>query len=338
MVIRFYIPNFNVNNFYVRFFIVFSKCQTQLISCNSNPTLSQEIAQILGVIITNTTIKRFKDHEIFVEIHDNVRGEDVFVLQSTSCPANDHLMELLITIDALKRASARRITAVIPYMGYTRQDRKTAPRTPISAKLVADLITTAGANRVLTMDLHAGQIQGFFNIPTDNLFAAPVFARDIADTLKNSDNLLIVSPDVGGVVRARNLATRVGTGIAIIDKRRPEAGKSEVMNIIGDVKGKQCILIDDIVDSGGTLCNAADALLEAGASKVSAYISHGVLSGDAYEKISQSSLSELVITDTIQATQQILQTKNIRILSIAPLLAEAIRRVSCEESVSGLFD
>ena len=315
-----------------------SKCDIKLIACQSNLPLSAEIGHLLNVDLTKITSKRFKDHEIFIEINENVRGRDVFVVQSTSYPANDHLMELLITIDALKRASARRITAVLPYYGYARQDRKTAARTPISAKLVADIITTAGANRVLTLDLHAGQIQGFFNIPTDNLFAAPVFAVDIADRTQQSDDLLIVSPDVGGVVRARHLAERIGTGIAIIDKRRPEAGKSEVMNIIGDVAGKKCILIDDIVDSGGTLCNAAAALLNAGAAEVSAYITHGVLSNGAYQKIAESALKELVITDSIQATPEILKTKNIRILSIAPLVAEAIRRVALEESVSGLFD
>ena len=315
-----------------------SKCDIKLIACQSNLPLSAEIGHLLNVDLTKITSKRFKDHEIFIEINENVRGRDVFVVQSTSYPANDHLMELLITIDALKRASARRITAVLPYYGYARQDRKTAARTPISAKLVADIITTAGANRVLTLDLHAGQIQGFFNIPTDNLFAAPVFAVDIADRTQQSDDLLIVSPDVGGVVRARHLAERIGTGIAIIDKRRPEAGKSEVMNIIGDVAGKKCILIDDIVDSGGTLCNAAAALLNAGAAEVSAYITHGVLSNGAYQKIAESALKELVITDSIQATPEILKTKNIRILSVAPLVAEAIRRVALEESVSGLFD
>lgn len=318
--------------------VIGSKCDIKLIACNSNIPFAQEIGRLLNVELTKITSKRFKDHEIFIEINENVRGKDVFIVQSTSYPANDHLMELLITIDALKRASARRITAVIPYYGYARQDRKTAARTPISAKLVADLITTAGANRVLTLDLHAGQIQGFFNIPTDNLFSAPVFAVDIADRMGKNNDLLVVSPDVGGVVRARHLAERVGTGIAIIDKRRPEAGKSEVMNIIGDVAGKSCILIDDMVDSGGTLCNAATALLGAGAKEVSAYITHGVLSNGAYQKIASSALKELVITDSIQATSEVLCTNNIRILSIAPLMAEAIRRVALEESVSGLFD
>ncbi len=315
-----------------------SKCDIKLIACNANIPLAQEVGALLNVDLTKITSKRFKDHEIFIEINENVRGRDVFVVQPTSYPANDHLMELLITIDALKRASARRITAVIPYFGYARQDRKTAARTPISAKLVADLMTTAGAHRVLTLDLHAGQIQGFFNIPTDNLFTSPVFARDIADRIPHNNDLLVVSPDIGGVVRARDLAGRLGTGIAIIDKRRPEAGKSEVMNIIGDVAGKKCILIDDIVDSGGTLCNAAAALRDAGAADVSAYITHGVLSNGAFQKIQDSALKELVITDSIQATPEILKTHNIRILSVAPLLAEAIRRVALEESVSGLFD
>jgi ribose-phosphate pyrophosphokinase len=309
----------------------------KLIACHSNIPLVEKIGNILGISLTKFTSKHFQDKEIFVEINENVRGRDVFVLQSTSFPANDHLMELLITIDALKRASAHRITAVLPYYGYARQDRKTAARTPISAKLVADIITTAGADRVLTLDLHAAQIQGFFNIPTDNLFAAPVFALDIREKSAISDDLLIVSPDVGGVVRARNLAERLGVGIAIIDKRRPEAGKSEVMNIIGDVKGKKCILIDDMIDSGGTLCNAAKALCDEGASEVSAYITHGVLSNGAYQKIKDSVLSELVITDSIQATNDVLATKNIRILSIAPLMAEAIRRTALEESVSSLF-
>jgi len=311
----------------------------KLIACRSNEKLVQDIGNILNVPLTNFTSKHFKDREIFVEIHENIRGRDVFIVQSTSFPANDHLMELLITIDALKRASAKRITAVLPYYGYARQDRKTAARTPISAKLVADLITTAGADRVLTLDLHAGQIQGFFNIPTDNLFAAPVFARDIQENISENDkNLLIVSPDVGGVVRARNLAQRIGTEIAIIDKRRPEAGKSEVMHIIGDIKDKKCILIDDMIDSGGTLCNAAEALLNAGAKEVSAYISHGVLSNGAYQRIQDSALKELVITDSILATPEITATSNIRTLSIAPLMAEAIRRVALEESVSGLFN
>lgn len=310
----------------------------KLLTGNANKQLAQDIASILGMKLTEMVVKNFADNEIFVEIKENVRGEDVFIIQPTSFPANDNLMELLISIDALRRSSAMRITAVIPYYGYARQDRRTSPRTPISAKLVADLLTTAGADRVLTLDLHAAQIQGFFNIPTDNLFAAPVFARDILSNNLDKQNLLIVSPDVGGVVRARNLAERLGTTIAIIDKRRPEAGKSEVMNIIGEVAGKKCILIDDIVDSGGTLCNAAQALIDAGATSVSAYISHGVLSGSACERIGNSALSELVITNSIEPSDAANKTKNIRVLSIAPLLSEAIRRVANEESVSGLFD
>lgn len=315
------------------------KCDIKLLTCNSNPQLAHDIGNILNVPVTETVVKCFADKEIFVEVQENVRGKDVFIVQPTSFPTNDNIMELLVALDTLRRASARRITAVIPYYGYARQDRKTAPRTPISAKLVADLISTAGADRVLTMDLHAGQIQGFFNIPTDNLLAAPVFAKDIAERYQDDkDNLLVVSPDVGGVVRARNLAARLGTTIAIIDKRRPEAGKSEVMNIIGEVSGKKCILIDDIVDSGGTLCNAAQALMDAGALEVSAYISHGVLSGEASKRIKNSALKELVITDSIQATEAIKNTHNIRVHTIAPLLAEAVRRVANEESVSGLFD
>jgi ribose-phosphate pyrophosphokinase len=274
--------------------------------------------------------------EIFVEIQENVRGEDVFVLQSTSFPANDHLMETLIIIDALRRSSARRITAVIPYFGYARQDRKPGPRTPISAKLVANLITEAGADRVMTVDLHAGQIQGFFDIPTDNLFAAPAMVRDIKEKF-NGRNTMVVSPDVGGVVRARGLAKRIGAPLAIVDKRRERAGESEVMNIIGDVKGHSCIMVDDIVDSGGTLCNAADALLTQGATDVSAYITHGVLSGGAVARITSSRLNELVVTDSIQATEAVRVSNNIRVLSIAPLIGEAIGRTSREESVSSLF-
>lgn len=310
----------------------------KLLTCNANPKLAYAVADILKVTPTETTVKSFADHEIFVEVQENVRGKDVFIIQPTSCPANDNIMELLIAIDALKRASAQRITAVIPYYGYARQDRKTAPRTPISAKLVADLITTAGADRVLTIDLHAGQIQGFFNIPTDNLFAAPVFAKDILKQYENNDDIVVVSPDVGGVVRARNLAERLKANIAIIDKRRPVAGQSEVMHIIGEVKGKTCIMIDDIVDSGGTLCNAASALTTAGAKSVSAYITHGVLSNNAHERIQNSCLKELVISDSIAPTQNVLDTKNIRILSIAPLLSEAIKRISSDESVSCLFE
>jgi ribose-phosphate pyrophosphokinase len=308
----------------------------QLIAGNSNKPLAEAISGYLKVPLTKGQVKRFADMEIFVEIQENVRGQDVFVLQSTSFPANDNMMELLILIDALKRSSARRITAVIPYFGYARQDRKPGPRTPISAKLVANMITTAGADRVLTVDLHAAQIQGFFDIPTDNLFAAPVMVRDIQEKM-SVNNLVVVSPDVGGVVRARALAKRIGVPIAICDKRREKAGESEVMSVIGDVRGKACILIDDIVDSGGTLCNAAEALLKQGATEVSAYITHGVLSGGAVSRIQNSSLKSLVITDSIQPAAAVLAAKNIRVLSIAPLIGEAIYRTSREESVSSLF-
>ena len=308
----------------------------QLVAGNSNRPLAEAISAHLKIPIAKGHVKRFADMEIFVEIQENVRGNDVFALQSTSFPANDNLMELLILLDALKRASARRITAVIPYYGYARQDRKPGPRTPISAKLVANLIERAGADRVLTLDLHAGQIQGFFDIPTDNLFAAPVMVRDIQEQYK-PDNLMVVSPDVGGVVRARALAKRIGVPIAICDKRRERAGESEVMNVIGDVKGKRCILIDDIVDSGGTLCNAAEALMKSGATEAMAYITHGVLSGGAVSRIQNSSLKSLVITDSIQPTAAVLAAKNIRVLSIAPLIGEAILRTSREESVSSLF-
>ena len=287
--------------------------------------------------LTKATIKRFADEEVFVEIHENVRGEDVFVLQSTSYPANDNMMELLITLDALRRASARRVTAVIPYFGYARQDRKVGPRTPISAKLVANLITSAGANRVLTVDLHAGQIQGFFDIPLDHLYAAPVFVRDIKEHYQ-ADDLVIVSPDVGGVVRARHLAKRLGADLAIVDKRREKAGVSEVMNIIGEVDGRNCILVDDIVDSAGTLCNAAAALREKGAKDVSAYITHSVLSGQAVERVENSVLSSLVVTDSIGVTQDVEKSAKIRIATVAPLLGEAIKRISDEASVSSLFD
>lgn len=309
----------------------------KLIAGNSNKVITQGIAEYLKTGITDATIKRFADEEIFVEINENMRGEDVFVVQSTSYPANDNIMELLITLDALKRSSAKRITAVIPYFGYARQDRKPGPRTPISAKLVADIITTAGADRVLTLDLHAGQIQGFFNIPVDNLQAAPVFRDDIQ---KNYDcrNVVVVSPDVGGVVRARSLAQRIDASLAIIDKRREKAGVSEVMNIIGEVEGKDCIIVDDIVDSAGTLCNAADAIKQKGAKSVSAYITHGVLSGKALERIDNSALTELVVTDSICPTGDVLRVNNIRILSIAPLMAEAVKRISEETSVSCLFD
>ena len=309
----------------------------KILSGNSNLPLAEAIGSYLDVPLTKASVRRFSDMEVFVEINENVRGQDVFVVQSTSYPANDHLMELLVCIDALRRASARRITAVIPYFGYARQDRKSAPRTPISAKLVANLIVTAGADRVLTMDLHAGQIQGFFDIPTDNLFASPVLTADIAEQFDNG-NLVIVSPDVGGVVRARGHAKRLGADLAIVDKRRERAGVSEVMNIIGDVDGRTCIMVDDIVDSAGTLCNAADALLEKGALAVYAYVSHGVLSGGAAARVSASALESLVITDSIQTTDAVRLSKNIRRLSIAPLMAEAIRRISDETSVSSLFD
>jgi ribose-phosphate pyrophosphokinase len=282
-------------------------------------------------------MRRFSDMEIFVEINENVRGEDVFVIQSTSYPANDNLMELLVAIDALMRASARRITAVIPYYGYARQDRKSGGRTPISAKLVANLITVAGANRVLTLDLHAGQIQGFFDIPTDNLYAAPVLTKDIEQRFAGKE-LVVVSPDVGGVVRARAVAKRLDADLAIIDKRRERAGVSEVMNIIGDVRGQHCILVDDIVDSAGTLCNAAVALMEAGAKSVSAYVTHGVLSGGAVARVSASPIESLVTTDSIMATEAVRVSQTVRQLTIAPLIAEAISRISLERSVSSLFD
>jgi len=308
----------------------------KLVAGNSNRPLADAISACLNVPLTKGRVRRFADMEIFVELQENVRGQDVFVLQSTSFPANDNLMELLILVDALKRASARRITAVIPYFGYARQDRKPGPRTPISAKLVANLIERAGTDRVLTLDLHAGQIQGFFDIPTDNLFAAPVITRDIQEHL-GTDNLVVVSPDVGGVVRARALAKRVEAPIAICDKRRERPGESEVMNVIGDVKGKRAILIDDIVDSGGTLCNAAEALLKNGASEVTAYITHGVLSGGAVSRIQNSRLKSLVITDSILPTEAVRAAKNIRLLPIAPLIGEAILCTSREESVSSLF-
>jgi ribose-phosphate pyrophosphokinase len=309
----------------------------RLIAGNANPALAEAIASYLDLTPVKADVRRFSDDEIFVEVQENVRGEDMFVLQSTSAPANDNLMELLIIIDALRRASARRITAVIPYFGYARQDRKVGPRTPISAKLVANLITEAGANRVLTVDLHAGQIQGFFDIPTDNLFAMPVIVKDIAENLKGK-NPMVVSPDVGGVVRARALATRLNTDLAIVDKRREKAGQSEVMNIIGDVEGRTCILIDDIVDSGGTLCNAANALLKNGATDVYAYATHGVLSGKAVERISGSALKSMVVTDSIEATRDMMACANIRRISIAPLMGEAMRRINNEASVSSLFD
>jgi ribose-phosphate pyrophosphokinase len=309
----------------------------KLVAGNSNPVLAHEIGAYLKMPLTKAVVRRFADMEIFVEIQENVRGADVFVIQSTSFPANDHLMELLIITDALRRASARRITAVIPYFGYSRQDRKPGPRTPISAKLVANLITHAGANRVMTLDLHAGQIQGFFDIPTDNLYASPVMVRDIKERF-DLDKLMVVSPDVGGVVRARGLAKRINAPLAIIDKRRERAGESEVMNVIGEPKGYTCILVDDIVDSGGTLVNAADALLAQGATDVYAYISHGVLSGGAVPRVTGSRLKELVITDSIQPTEAVKNAPNIRVLPIAHLIGEAIGRTATEESVSSLFD
>ncbi|KRA40163.1 ribose-phosphate pyrophosphokinase [Devosia sp. Root635] len=309
----------------------------KLVTGNSNRALAQAVASYLELPLTDCTVKRFADKEVYVEVHENVRGEDAFILQSTSFPANDNLMELLILTDALRRSSARRITAVLPYFGYARQDRKSAPRTPISAKLVSNLITQAGANRVLTLDLHASQIQGFFDIPTDNLTAAPVMVRDIQDNY-DVKNVMIVSPDVGGVVRARNVAGRIGASLAIVDKRRPRAGVSEVMNIIGDVEGQTCIMIDDIVDSGGTLVNAAEALLKAGAKEVSAYITHGVLSEGASERIAASKLKELVVTDSIEETPATKAAGNIRRMSIAPLIGEAIARTASEQSVSSLFD
>ena len=309
----------------------------KLVTGNSNRPLAQAVASYLELPLTDCTVKRFADKEVYVEVHENVRGEDVFILQSTSYPANDNLMELLIIADALRRSSARRITAVLPYFGYARQDRKSAPRTPISAKLVSNLITEAGANRVLTLDLHAAQIQGFFDIPTDNLTAAPVMVRDIRDHY-DVKNVMVVSPDVGGVVRARNVASRIGAPLSIVDKRRPRPGVSEVMNIIGDVEGQSCILIDDIVDSGGTLVNAAEALLNAGAKEVSAYISHGVLSNGAATRVADSKLKELVVTDSIEETEIVAKARNVRTVSIAPLIGEAIARTASEQSVSSLLD
>jgi len=309
----------------------------RIVAGNSNLPLANAVAENLGIKLTRATIRRFADMEISVEIQENIRGEDVFVMQSTSYPANDNLLELLLTLDALKRSSARRVTAVMPYFGYARQDRKSGPRTPISAKLVANLITHAGADRVLTMDLHAGQIQGFFDIPVDNLYAAPLFARDIKERYADKD-VMIVSPDVGGVVRARAIATRINSDLAIIDKRRERAGVSEVMNVIGDVRGRDCILVDDIVDSGGTLINAAKALLNQGATSASVYVTHGVLSGQAVSKITNSGLEMLTITESIQATDAVKAAANIRQLSIAPLFADAINRIHTEKSVSSLFD
>jgi len=311
----------------------------KLIAGNSNIPLAKAMADYLNVPLTSADFRRFSDMEIFVEVQENVRGEDVFLIQSTSYPANDHLMELMIALDALKRASARRVTAVIPYFGYARQDRKPGPRTPISAKLVANLLTTAGANRVLTVDLHAGQIQGFFDIPVDHLYARPVIVADIKKQFAaDLENVMVVSPDVGGVVRARSLAGKLGADLAIVDKRRERANASEVMNIIGEVKGRDCILFDDIVDTAGTLCNAAKALMDQGAKSVCAYVTHGVLSGPAKSRVENSVLTSLTVTDSIAVTQDIKSCKNIRILSIAQLLAEGVRRISDESSVSSLFD
>ena len=309
----------------------------KLVAGNSNRPLAEAIAKYLNIPLTKSDIRRFADEEVFVEMQENVRGEYVFIIQSTSFPANDNLMELLITIDALRRASARRITAVIPYFGYARQDRKPGPRTPISAKLVANLIEAAGADRVLTLDLHAGQIQGFFDIPTDNLFGAPVFVEDIQSRF-NGDDLMVVSPDVGGVVRTRALGKRINADLAIVDKRRERAGESEVMNIIGDVNGRKCLLVDDIVDSAGTLCNAAAALMDNGASSVSAYVTHGVLSGVATERVNNSVMEKLLITDSIQPSEDVINSDKFSVISIAPLIGEAMLRTTEERSVSSLFD
>jgi ribose-phosphate pyrophosphokinase len=309
----------------------------KIVACNSNRPLADAVAATLNLPLTKASIRRFADMEVFVEIQENVRGEDVFVIQSTSYPANDTLMELLVTMDALRRSSARRITAVMPYFGYARQDRKTASRSPISAKLVANLITVAGANRVLTMDLHAAQIQGFFDIPVDTLYAAPLYSRDIREHYEGRD-VMIVSPDVGGVVRAREIARRLGCDLAIIDKRRERAGHSEVMNVIGDVEDRDCILVDDMVDSGGTHCNAAEALIARGARSASAYVTHGVLSGGAVARIVTSPIEMMTITDSIVATEDVKQARNIRQVTIAPLIAEAMQRIHKEQSVSSLFD
>ncbi|MGY9025413.1 MAG: ribose-phosphate pyrophosphokinase [Candidatus Pelagibacterales bacterium] len=309
----------------------------KIITGTSNIPLAKEVTKYIGIPLANADIKRFADDEVFVEIKENIRGEDVFIIVSTSFPANDNLVELLVTIDALKRASAKRITAVMPYYGYARQDRKAGPRTPISAKLVANLITTAGADRVLTIDLHAEQIQGFFDIPTDNLFAGPVFAKEINRKF-DPKNLVAVSPDVGGVVRTRGIANKLGASIAIIDKRRSKPGESEVMNVVGDVVGKDCIILDDIIDSAGTICNAANKLMEKGAKTVSAYVTHGVLTGNALEKVEKSSLVELVITDSIDIGSKRVESPKLTVVSIAPLLGEAIKRISEESSVSSLFE
>jgi ribose-phosphate pyrophosphokinase len=309
----------------------------KILACNSNRPLAEAISAYLELPLTKASVRRFSDMEVFVEILENVRGEDVFVIQSTSYPANDHLMELLVSLDALRRGSARRVTAVLPYFGYARQDRKSGPRTPISAKLVANMITAAGADRVLTLDLHSGQIQGFFDIPTDNLSAAPVLVKDIRELHARQD-LVVVSPDAGGVFRAREIARRLDVDLAIIDKRRERAGVSEVMNIIGDVGGRRCILVDDIVDSSGTLCNAATALIDRGSTAVYAYVTHGVLSGGAVKRVMAAPIEKLVVTDSIVATEAVRAASNIRQVTIAPLMAEAIRRISEERSVSTLFD
>ena len=309
----------------------------KIIACNSNKILAEAICSYIGVTLANASLRRFADREIFVEINENIRGEDVFIIQSTSHPANDHLMELLITIDAAKRGSAKRITAVIPYYGYARQDRKTGPRTPITAKLVANLITSAGAHRVLTMDLHAGQIQGFFDIPLDNIFSAPPIIKDMKEKFPDNSNLVITSPDVGGVVRARAFAKRLNAGLAIADKRREKAGESEVMNIIGDVKNKTCIIVDDIIDSGGTIINSAKALKDRGAKEVYVYITHGVLSGEAVKKIEKSQIKKLITTDSIDNTKKIKSSKKIEIISLAPIISEAMKRIANSTSVSSLF-
>ena len=310
----------------------------KILACNSNRELAEAISSYIGVSLADASVRKFSDDEIFVEINENIRGEDVFIIQSTSHPANDHLMELLIAIDASKRGSAKRITAVIPYYGYARQDRKTGPRTPITAKLVANLITSAGADRVLTMDLHAGQIQGFFDIPLDNIFSAPPIIKDMKKKFANKNNLVITSPDVGGVVRARAFAKRLNAGLAIADKRRDRVGDSEIMHIIGEVKNKTCILLDDITDSAGTLCNAAIALKENGAKEIYSYVAHGVLSGEALNKINSSEIQELVLTDSIKVSEELKKAKKVRHISIAPLMGEAIKRINSNSSVSALFD
>ena len=310
----------------------------KILACNSNKELAEAISAYIGVKLADASIRKFADDEIFVEINENIRGEDVFIIQSTSHPANDHLMELLIAIDTAKRGSASRITAVMPYYGYARQDRKTGPRTPITAKLVANLITSAGADRVLTMDLHAGQIQGFFDIPLDNIFSAPPIIKDMKNKFANNNDLVISSPDVGGVVRARAFAKRLNAGLAIADKRRERVGESEIINIIGEVENKTCILLDDIADSSGTLCNAAKALKEYGAKEIYSYVAHGVLSGNALEKIINSDIKELVLTDSIEASEDLKKAKKVRHISIAPLMGEAIKRINSDSSVSALFD